>query len=327
MKKEALFYTKDEDGKILCYLCPQRCHIKEGGIGFCGARKVEDGVLYTLNYGNISSASLDPIEKKPLYHYKPGSFILSVGSFGCNFRCGFCQNSSISQNKPQTQLVEPEELVNFALRQENNIGLAFTYNEPSIWYEYIRNVCEKSQNEDLDLILVSNGYISEEPLQTLLPFIDAANIDLKAFNNKFYKNVCYGDIKAVMNNIEKVHGKLHLEITTLLVEGYNDSDDEIESLCKWLSDLNPDIPLHLSRYFPSYKFDAPATSIDRMENCSNIAREYLNYVYVGNVPNITNNTYCPKCGEIVIDRSAFSAKINLKEGYCLNCGYKINVVI
>lgn len=327
MKKEAFFYTKDENGKILCKLCPQNCHIKEGGIGFCGARKVEDGILYTLNYGNISSASLDPIEKKPLYHYKPGSFILSVGSFGCNFRCGFCQNHSISQTKPQTQFLQPEDLINFALRQEDNIGLAFTYNEPSIWYEYIRDVCEKSQNEDLDLVLVSNGYISEEPIQSILPFINAANIDLKAFNNKFYKDICCGDIKIVKDNIEKMHDKLHLEITTLLVEGYNDSDDEIKNLCKWISSLNPDIPLHLSRYFPSYKFDAPATSLNAMENSSNIAREYLNYVYVGNVPNITNNTHCPKCNEIVIDRSNFSTKIILKEETCPKCGYKINVVI
>lgn len=327
MKKEAVFYSTDEDGKILCKLCPQRCHIKEGGIGFCGARKVENGVLYSLNYGDVSSESLDPIEKKPLYHYKPGSFILSVGSFGCNFRCGFCQNHSISQTKPQTQFVEPEELVKLALRQKDNIGLAFTYNEPSIWYEYIRDICEKSQTESLNLILVSNGYISEEPLETLLPFIDAANIDLKAFNNKFYKNVCCGDIKPVMNNIEKMHDKLHLEITTLLVEGYNDSGDEIEGLCKWISNLNPDIPLHLSRYFPSYKFDAPATSLDRMEYCSNIAKQYLNYVYVGNVSNINNSTYCPKCGGIIIDRTGFSSEVILKNGTCPTCGYKINVVI
>lgn len=327
MKKEALFYEKDDNGKILCSLCPQRCHIKEGGIGFCGARKVEHGVLYTLNYGAISSASLDPIEKKPLYHYKPGSFILSVGSFGCNFRCGFCQNYSISQTKPNTQYLEPIELLELTKKQKDNIGLAFTYNEPSIWYEYIHDVCKKSKNENLDLILVSNGYISEEPLQTLLPFISAANIDLKAFNNKFYKNVCCGDMKIVMNNIEKIHDKLHLEITTLLVEGYNDSEDEIESLCKWISDLNPSIPLHLSRYFPSYKFDAPATSLKRMEICSHIAKQYLNYVYVGNVPEVDNNTYCPKCGTVVIERRGFYSELHLTNKGCPNCGYLINVVI
>lgn len=327
MKKEALFYTTDENGKILCTLCPQSCHIKEGGIGFCNARKVENGVLYTLNYGNISSASMDPIEKKPLYHFRPGKYIFSVGSFGCNFRCGFCQNYSISQDKPNTQYLSPEELTNLALKHENNVGIAFTYNEPSIWYEYIKDVCEQSKDKNIDLVLVSNGYISKEPLETLFPYIKAANIDLKAFGNKFYREVCGGDVSVVKNNIEKIHDKCHLEITTLLIEGYNDSDEEVSSLCKWISNLNPNIPLHLSRYFPTYKFDAPATSLDRMSACKDIAKEYLNYVYVGNVNNADRNTYCPECGEILVNRSGFDTEVLLNSKNCPSCGYEINIIL
>lgn len=327
MKKEALFYTIDKNGKILCELCPQRCHIKEGGIGFCGARKVEDGVLYTLNYGNISSAAMDPIEKKPLYHFRPGKFILSVGSFGCNFRCGFCQNYSISQTQPNTQYLAPQELIDLALKQENNTGIAFTYNEPSIWYEYIKDVCEKAKDKNIDLVLVSNGYISEEPLESLLPYVSAANIDLKAFDNKFYKDVCGGDVKIVMRNIEKMHDKCHLEITTLLIEGYNDSEDEVSKLCKWIADLNPNIPLHLSRYFPSYKFDAPATSLERMSLCRDIAKEYLNYVYVGNVQDEDRNTYCPKCGELLIKRTLFDTEVLLDDKTCPSCKYDINITL
>lgn len=325
MKKDALFYTLDENGKILCKLCPQRCHIKEGGIGFCGARKVENGALYTLNYGNISSASMDPIEKKPLYHFRPGKLILSVGSFGCNFRCGFCQNYSISQTQPNTQYLEPQELIELALKQENNTGIAFTYNEPSIWYEYVKEVSEKAVDTNIDLVLVSNGYISEDPLNKLLPYIDAANIDLKAFNNKFYKDVCEGDIKVVMKNIEMMYDKCHLEITTLLIEGHNDSEDEVSSLCKWIADLNPNIPLHLSRYFPSYKFDAPATSLERIDICKDIAKQYLNYVYVGNVQNADRNTYCPKCGELLVRRTAFETEVLLKDRFCPSCKYDINI--
>ncbi|MCT8977102.1 AmmeMemoRadiSam system radical SAM enzyme [Clostridium sp. CX1] len=325
--KEALFYTKDQYGKILCELCPQRCHIKEGGIGFCGARKVEEGTLYSLNYGNISSISLDPIEKKPLYHFKPGSFILSVGSFGCNFRCGFCQNHSISQVKPDTQYVEPDELITFALKQKDNIGIAFTYNEPSIWYEYIYDICKRSANENLDMVLVSNGYISEKPLDSLLPYIKAANIDLKAFNNKFYRSICAGDMKPVLNNIERIHSKCHLELTTLLVEGYNDSEEEIRDLCKWISNLNPNIPLHLSRYFPSYKFDAPATSIEKITFCRDIAKEYLSFVYIGNVPGMDRNTYCPKCSKLLVKRDNFASQVYLEDNNCKNCGFNLNIII
>jgi pyruvate formate lyase activating enzyme len=286
MKREAMFYEKTENGRLHCYLCPHNCHIKNDGIGFCGVRKHEDGLLYSLNYGEITSASLDPIEKKPLAMYKPGSKILSVGSFGCNITCGFCQNHSISRGNPDSSYLEPSELVSLALKskgESGNIGIAFTYNEPSIWYEYVYDVCHSADLEELDMVLVTNGYITPEPLRELLPFISAMNIDLKAFNDNFYKKTCSGDVESVKRTIELASSSCHIEITTLLVSGCNDSPDEVEALCKWLSSVNPEIPLHLSRYFPRYKFDTPPTSLETMYMARDIAQSYLKHVFLGNI--------------------------------------------
>lgn len=283
-RREAMFYEKEEN-IIHCYLCPHNCHIKDGGIGFCRVRKAEDGKLYSLNYGKVTSASLDPIEKKPLSRYKPGTSILSVGSFGCNLTCGFCQNHSISMGKPQYSYIPPMELLDMAerLKGDGNIGIAFTYNEPSIWYEYVYDVCKSGKDRDLDMVLVTNGYISHTPLVELLPFISAMNIDLKAFRNEFYKDTCSGDVKSVMSTIESASKACHVEVTTLLITDYNDSADEVEELSRWLSAVDPEIPLHLSRYFPRHKFTAPPTPIDTMYRAKEIADRYLKYVYLGNI--------------------------------------------
>lgn len=286
MKRAAMFYERIDDNRVHCYLCPHNCHIKNGGIGFCGVRKNEDGELYSLNYGEITSAALDPMEKKPIALYRPGSYILSVGSFGCNMTCGFCQNHSISREKAPSSFVEPKDLIDLAMKSKaeaGNIGIAFTYNEPSIWYEYVYDVCQQADLNELDMVLVSNGYISPEPLKEILPYISAMNIDLKAFNDEYYKKTCSGDVESVKRSIEIAAPECHVEVTTLLVNGYNDSPKEVEKLCQWLASVNAEIPLHLSRYFPRYKFDAPATPVETLYMAKEIADKYLHHVFLGNI--------------------------------------------
>jgi pyruvate formate lyase activating enzyme len=286
MKRSAMFYEKLDNNFVHCYLCPHNCHIKDSGIGFCGVRKNEEGELYSLNYGEITSAALDPIEKKPIALYRPGSYILSVGSFGCNMTCGFCQNHSISREKAPSSFVEPKDLINLAMKskvEDGNIGIAFTYNEPSIWYEYVYDVCQQADLNELDMVLVSNGYISPEPLKEILPYISAMNIDLKAFNDEYYKKTCSGDVESVKKTIEIASPECNVEVTTLLVNGYNDSPEEVEKLCQWLASVNPEIPLHLSRYFPRYKFDAPATPVETLYTSKEIADNYLHHVFLGNI--------------------------------------------
>ena len=284
MKKQAMFYEKLKD-KIHCYLCPHNCVIANGHIGKCNVRSHEAGELYTLNYGEVTSIALDPIEKKPLHYFKPGSNILSVGSFGCNFVCGFCQNYNISQYKAKSQFLPKEKLVEIVLTSENNIGVAFTYNEPSIWYEYVYDCAKllKETDNNSSVVLVTNGYISEEPLKELLPYVDAMNIDLKAFSNRYYDEVCGGSLKPVLNSIEIASKECHVEVTTLLVSGENDNLDEVEEIAKFLGNIDKDIPLHLSRYFPRYTLDNPATDVGFMFKAKDVAEKYLNRVKLGNI--------------------------------------------
>lgn len=284
MKVKAMFYEPLKD-KIHCYLCPHNCVIENGHIGKCNVRTHENGELFTINYGEVTSISLDPIEKKPLLYFKPGTEILSVGSYGCNFVCGFCQNYSISQFKAKSQFLPKEELVKTTLSVPNNIGIAFTYNEPSIWYEYVYDCAKllKETDENASVVLVTNGYISEEPLKELLPFVDAMNIDLKSFSNNYYKDLCGGSLNPVLNTIELAAKSCHVEITTLLVSGENDNLEEIEEISKFLSNINKDIPLHLSRYFPRYKMDNPPTDISFMYKAQEVANKYLTKVNTGNV--------------------------------------------
>lgn len=327
MDKEAAFYKRLQEDKILCELCPHNCKLSLGQMGLCKGRKREEDKLYAINYGEVTSMALDPIEKKPLYHFKPGNNILSVGSFGCNFKCGFCQNHTISQDKYRSEYVSPQRLIELAEQMENNIGIAFTYNEPSIWYEYIRDVCDASKNKNLDLVMVSNGYISTKVLKTLLPYISAFNIDLKAFKEEFYKKVCLGEIETVLNNIKIAAVKCHVEITTLLINEYNDSEEEVEELCKWIASVSKDIPLHFSRYYPTYKFKEEATPVERVIRARKIGKKYLNYVYIGNLSGVDNNTYCPKCGELLVKREGYFTEVLIQKNQCPKCQQHINVVI
>lgn len=285
MLYNALYYEKEDD-KLKCLLCPHHCRIEEQKTGLCGVRINQDGLLKTMNYGQITAMSNDPIEKKPLYHFHPGKNILSVGTFGCNFTCDFCQNHSISQSKAQSQYVSSSGLIQKCLDLgDHTVGIAFTYNEPSIWYEYIYDTAKeiKENHPNLKIVLVTNGYIEKKPLRMLLPYIDAMNIDLKAFNQDYYAKICGGHLGPVLKTIELASKNCHIEITTLLVNGLNDSQEDVRKIASFVGGISKDIPLHLSRYFPKYKMDRPATEIAIMQDRRETAKEYLNHVYLGNI--------------------------------------------
>ncbi len=273
--------------KVECVICPHHCKLEEGQIGLCRARRNSSNQVISDNYGKITAMALDPIEKKPLYHFHPGSKILSVGSYGCNLICSFCQNSDISMvgsGEVETGRLSCEELVEKALyyKRSGNIGIAYTYNEPLIGYEFVRDCAKLATVKELNNVVVTNGYICEEPLKELLPYIDAFNIDLKGFTEEYY-NRLGGDLQTVKKSIELAAAKAHVEITTLIVPGENDSDEEMEELSKWIASVRPDIALHISRFFPNYKMrDREATPVERVYHLAEIARKNLRYVYEGN---------------------------------------------
>lgn len=269
-----------------CTLCFHHCQLDEGQTGFCRARAGRGDKIVPLNYGRLTSLALDPIEKKPLRRFHPGSQILSVGSFGCNLRCPFCQNASIAQvgSEAPARNVTPEELANLAreLVPRGNIGVAYTYNEPLVGYEYVRDCAERIHQAGLLNVLVSNGTIEEKPWRELLPLIDAANIDLKGFNDSWYRSLS-GDLATVKRNIAIAAEHCHVEVTTLIIPDSNDSPAEMQAEAKWLAAINPDIPLHISRFFPRHHMsDRPPTPVDTIYHLADIAREHLQYVYTGN---------------------------------------------
>ena len=272
---------------MICELCFHRCDLSEGQTGFCRARACRDGMIVPLNYGKITSIALDPVEKKPLRRFHPGSKILSVGSFGCNLRCPFCQNHEISmsgEDEIQTVDVSPELLADKAteLRSRGNIGVAYTYNEPLVGYEYVRDCAGLVHKRGMVNVLVTNGTIEEAPWRQLLPLIDAVNIDLKGFTSAWYRRLG-GDLDTVKRSIALAAEECHVEVTTLLVPGENDSTEEIRELAQWLASVCPEIPLHLSRFFPRYRMaDRPPTPVDQVYRLAEMARGYLSYVYTGN---------------------------------------------
>ncbi|MGO0121799.1 AmmeMemoRadiSam system radical SAM enzyme [Desulfothermobacter acidiphilus] len=331
--REALFYQSREDGKVLCLLCPHRCLIKEGATGLCRVRENRGGKLYTLNYGACTSCAVDPIEKKPLYHFYPGHTILSLGTWGCNFRCLFCQNWEISQGQPPVVELEPTQVVEMLRTQGPHcIGVAYTYSEPTVWYEFVLDTSRLVREAGYKNVLVTNGFINEEPLDQILPYIDAMNIDLKSFRDEFYRRLCRGRLEPVQRTIQRVLYRCHLEITTLLITGENTAPEELEALTSWLAELSPDIPLHLSRYFPNFEFTAPPTPLDDIYRARDIARSHLRYVYVGNVWDEEGGiTYCPQCHRPVVRREGYRirevALREEKEGWrCIYCGAPISLV-
>jgi len=282
--REALYYEKLDKARAHCHLCPNECLIVEGGRGNCGIRINKGGTLYAEAYGKTTGIALDPIEKKPLYHYHPGEYILSVGTKGCNFHCDFCQNWHISQdlNVP-TEDITPETLVTMA-KGRGSFGIAYTYNEPFIWYEFVLDTARLAKSKGLENVLVTNGYVNMEPLEGMLPYIGAMNIDLKSFDEPFYSKICKGALKPVLEVIKRSAKSCHVELTTLIIPTLNDSEEMMRREVGWIYDnLGPDVPLHFSRYFPCYNMTIPPTPIKTLEMAGRIAREKLKHVYLGNV--------------------------------------------
>ena len=274
-----------------CRVCFRHCEIKEGETGFCGVRKAKDGAVTADNYGKITSLALDPIEKKPLSRFRPGSRILSVGSYGCNLRCPFCQNHSISWSsealrfRTEAEQISPEELAETAAyyQSRGNIGVAFTYNEPLVGYEFVRDTARLVHGKGMVNVLVTNGTAERAVLEEILPWIDAMNIDLKSFSASFYQNLLQGDLDMVKAFITEAVKHCHVELTTLIIPGENDSEEEMRQLSSWVAALSPEIPLHISRFFPQFHMqDRAATDVKKVYRLAEIARESLCYVYTGN---------------------------------------------
>ena len=326
-KMEASYYEKLEDEKVRCVLCPNFCVIADGRKGMCRIRVNHNGKLYAEGYAEVVSLSLDPVEKKPLYHFYPGKAILSTGPNGCNFRCGFCQNSEISQKDMFTRHVEPSILAAMATESES-IGIAYTYSEPLVWFEYIRDAGNAVKELGLVNVLVSNGYVNEDPFREILPLIDAMNIDLKSMNHGFYTKICGGNLDDVKRTIEIASGACHVELTNLVITNNNDSDEDFEEFSKWVASVNPNIPVHFSRYFPSYKFNEAPTKPERLMKAYEIASSYLNYVYVGNMSfEGSSDTYCPDCRNILIKRTGYSTDVTgIIDGKCNICSRKADVI-
>lgn len=279
---EARFYGS-EGGALRCKLCPHSCSITEGRTGMCLVRRNDGGKLWAESYGRISSISFDPIEKKPLLHFFPGNHILSVGSCGCNMCCPFCQNSAISQQIPATEFVAPERLAQIAKNDRSNLGVAFTYNEPLVGIEYLLDTAPLIRAAGLKTVLVTNGFVEKAPLLELLPWIDAMNIDVKGFNAEYYRKLG-GDLETVKQNTELCAASCHVEATTLIVPGANDSEAEMEALSEWLAGISPELPLHITRYFPQYKMtDREPTPLTSLQRLAEIAKQRLKHVHLGNV--------------------------------------------
>ncbi|MHC1592441.1 MAG: AmmeMemoRadiSam system radical SAM enzyme, partial [Candidatus Helarchaeales archaeon] len=316
MLKETLIYEKLEGSVVRCGICPWRCKLKPGQVGNCRTRKNVDGILYSLIYGKISSMAVDPVEKKPLYHFYPGHLIFSISSVGCNFHCKHCQNASISQVDVDERMLDersPEEIVQLAIKRDCKL-IAYTYNEPLIWFEYILDTCKLAHKKGLKNVLVTNGYITAEALEILAPHVDAANVDIKAFTDEFYQKIVgVPSLKPVLNSLEimKKHG-IFLECTNLIIPTLNDSPEEIERLSEWvLKHLGASTPLHFSAFRPMYQLtNIPSTPLKTiLMACKNAKEVGLQHVYAGNVhaPEFENTT-CPKCGELLIERHGYQIK-------------------
>ncbi|MHB1405594.1 MAG: AmmeMemoRadiSam system radical SAM enzyme [Desulfitobacteriaceae bacterium] len=301
-----------------CLLCPQHCQLKPGQSGRCHTRENREGEIVSVTYGEVAAWHLDPIEKKPLYHFFPGSMIFSVGGYGCNLSCSFCQNYEISQTREVGRKVTPTELAHMA---KDSLGLCFTYSEPSVWFEMIRDTAPLVKEWGGKVVLVSNGMIEGRFLEELIPWVDAVNIDIKAFNEEFYVKYCGGKLPWVLSTVERLVGRVHVEVTTLVIPGGNDEPEEIRGLARWLRDLGSPVPWHLSRYFPAYRLSVPPTEVKSLERLWQIGRAYLPYVYLGNVTG-GSTTFCQQCGRGVIVR-ANNVENFLHDGKCPECGQVI----
>jgi pyruvate formate lyase activating enzyme len=331
---EALFYQKLDGKKVKCQLCPRYCLISPGKRGYCRVRENQGGSLVSISYAKPVAIHLDPIEKKPLFHFLPSRQAFSIATAGCNLNCKFCQNWEISQGRPEElnyTSLSPEQLVAKALASGAPV-LAYTYTEPTVFYEYMFDACRIARSRGLKNVMHSNGYINEEPLRRLARFLDAANIDLKGFKEEYYAKICEGSLEPVLKSLKilKEEG-VHIEITNLVLTGFNDDPDSIAKMCLWIKDnLGADTPLHFSRFFPMYQLmGLNPTPVGTLETARQIARDCgLKYVYIGNVPgHSAENTYCPKCKKAVIKRAGYMVEeVDLVQGRCKFCQEKIEGV-
>jgi len=330
MNPEALYYRKLKGKLVQCELCPRNCVIAEGQVGFCRVRSNHDGNLISLVYGKSSGVQVDPIEKKPFFHFLPGSRALSFGTVGCTLRCTFCQNFQISQASASfpSEELPPNRIVGLA-REYACESIAYTYNEPTVFYEYMADTARLARKKGIRNLMVSNGFISQKPLAEACKFIDAANIDLKGFSNKFYGSMTASWLEPILQALKTLHKKhVWLEITNLIIPKHNDNPEEIKQMCGWIMDnLGPDVPLHFSAFRPDYLLqDVPVTSVESLLSARELAsKSGLKHVYLGNV--ITNDgetTFCPKCGKALIKRLRMTIISSNMDGRCCSfCGEKI----
>lgn len=327
--KKALYFEKQENSVVMCKLCPNFCIIGEEEHGICNVRINHKGILYSEFFGKVASLGFDPIEKKPLYHFYPGSRILSVGTLGCNLKCKFCQNYRISQialgEFENTKLYTPDQIVKIARESEGNIGIAFTYNEPSTFYEYMLEVSGIAKEVGLKTVMVTNGYINRKPLSDLLPFIDAFNVDIKAFSEGFYKEITQSHLAPVKKTIKAIaQSDSHLELTNLVIPGLNDDYPGFEEMVRWIAaETGERTVLHISRYFPSYHLQIEATPVNTMLDLYEIAKKHLKFVYLGNIVDWRRETtYCDQCNSVLITRDSYKTEIaGLDDhGDCIVCG-------
>lgn len=332
MGKEAMLYEAVDGKKVNCLLCNHRCRIANSRFGFCNVRENRDGFLYTHAYGRAIAVHIDPIEKKPLYHFLPGSSSFSIGAAGCNFQCGFCQNWQISQitKKEEPNLrgyeLAPEEIV--AMAQEGKCqSISYTYTEPTIFFEYAYDTAKLARERDLSNVFVTNGYMTSEALEIISPYLDACNVDLKSFREEFYRKICRGHLQPVLDSIRFMKG-LHIwvEVTTLVVPYENDDEEELADIARFIAGIDPGIPWHVSRFHPDYEFaDSIATPLETLQKAYSIGkREGLEFVYMGNLPGESEDTTCPHCKERLVRRRGFLVEENrIKGSRCPSCGTRI----
>ncbi len=333
MAREARFWSAEQDGRVRCVLCPHNCLILPDKTGICRVRENVGGHLVSRNYGCLTSVALDPVEKKPLYHVEPGSLLLSVGSFGCNFKCEFCQNWSISQEEPRHVTLSPSDVVRMAQEQRNlkgNVtGIAYTYNEPTVWMEFILECARMAKDAGMRNVLITNGYMSREAREEVLPLVDALNVDVKAWDEGFYRELAHGRLEPVLRTIETfVKEGVWVEVTYLVIPGKNDDQGQVRGLAEWLRSLDSGIPLHLSRYFPAYRSREPVTPLPTLETLKTVADQFLHFVYIGNAwKKGYADTVCPECKEVLIERGGMEIEVShVVDGSCPKCHRKLELV-
>jgi pyruvate formate lyase activating enzyme len=330
--KEAYLYEKDSKGKVRCLLCNHRCLISDGKRGICCVRDNSKGILYSLVYEKLVSANVDPIEKKPFFHFLPGSKAFSIATVGCNFQCLHCQNHEISQLPNNTENitgkeVSCEEIV--AMAQKYNCdSISYTYTEPTVFFEYAYDTAKIAHAKGLKNNFVTNGYMTAEALDMIAPYLDGANVDLKAFSEEFYKTICGAKLKPVLESIAKMHDLgIWVEVTTLIIPTLNDAEEELRKIAHFIRSLSPEIPWHVSAFYPTYKMlDKPRTSAETIRRAREIGlEEGLKYVYTGNIPGEEGeNTACPNCNKVLIKRWGYQiAENSVTEGTCPQCGTPI----